>query len=74
MSISEEMQLDSKLQTIAIFYSEIEKDFHVIRKDKEGGWSHKLGYELPPKKMDYHYEKGINKSYKLIAYLCLSFC
>ena len=50
MSISEEMQLDSKLQTIAIFYSEIEKDFHVIRKDKEGGWSHKLGYELPPKK------------------------
>ncbi len=61
------------VQIIAIFYSEIEKDFHVIRKDKEGGWSHKLGYELPPKKMNYHYEKVINSTYELVAYLQLTF-
>lgn len=75
--VDEERARDRTLdgeQIVALFYSEIENDFHFIRKDKEGGWSHKTGYTLPPKKIDYHYERVIISTYELIAYLQLVFC
>ena len=59
-------------QVIAFFYSSFESDFHFLRKDRDGGWSHKRGYEKHPEKVEYDYEEYF-ESYDLVAYLNLSF-
>lgn len=66
------------IQTMALFYSHIDNDFHCIRKDKEGGWSHKAGYKAAPIKLKYNYERFLyfeesDLSYDLVAFFNLSF-
>ena len=61
------------IQTMVLYYSAVQDDFHCIRKDKDGGWSHKVGYEGIPEKVDYNYEEVIELSYELIAFFNLSF-
>ena len=73
---SETMQ--EGIQTIALFCCSYlgQKDFHFIRKDKEGGWSHKLGWFYSPCKLAYNYENIYNGDgiiYELIAFFNLSF-
>ncbi len=62
-------------QIIAVYYGQLseDNDFHVIRKDKGGTWSHKSGYRGRPKKIEYDYEKSPKENYELLAYLSLSF-
>lgn len=60
-------------QVVALFYSEVENDFHFIRKDKEGGWSHKPGYKSSPCKIRYNYEGIYDDTYELLAYMSASF-
>lgn len=61
-------------QIIALFYSESSEkiDFHFIRKDKEGGWSHKPNFFDSPLKVKFNYEKIFHSKFKLIAYLTAS--
>lgn len=66
------------IQTIALFYSPDANQFHFIRKDKEGGWSHKLGYNRAPAKAKYEYKRIFERDdcwivYDLIAFFNLSF-
>lgn len=60
-------------QVVALFYSSIENDFHFIRKDKEGGWSHKPGFVYAPCKVKFNYETIYESTYKLIAYMSACF-
>lgn len=62
-------------QIIGVYYGELseDNDFHVIRKDKGGTWSHKSGYKRCPTQIEYHYEKNLKENYELLAYLSLSF-
>ena len=57
-------------QVVAFMYSY--DDFHFIRKDKDGMWSHKQGYYNLPTKVFYDYEDWFEE-YMLVAYLNLSF-
>lgn len=64
-------------QIVAIYYLNVEEnDFHMIRKDADGGWSHKISYRKAPERIDFNYERVLkknNRSYELVAYLSLSF-
>ena len=64
-------------QIVALFYSWIDNDFHFIRKNKEGGWSHKVGYKQEPRVAKYNYENFFQRddcyiTYDLIAFFKLS--
>ena len=60
-------------QIVALFYFNDGKkvNFHFIRKDKEGGWSHKPNFFDSPSKIKFDHNDIIPK-FKLIAYLSAS--
>lgn len=65
-------------QVVALFYSWIDNDFHFIRKNKEGVWSHKAGYKQEPRVIKYNYERIFERDdcwivYDLVAFFNLSF-
>lgn len=75
--ISEEearKRTQSGKQIVALFYLKNDEgvNFHFIRKDKEGGWSHKPNFFGPPSKIDFNYETTFRSDFKLIAYLSAS--
>jgi len=64
-------------QVVALFYSWIDNDFHFIRKNKGGVWSHKAGYKQEPRVIKYNYENFFERedcyiTYDLIAFFNLS--
>lgn len=83
ISLEQAKETNKEGQIVALFYSYIINDFHFIRRDKEGGWSHKIGYDKPkykaiPVKVSYNYERYYYEEkkdivYDLIAFFNLSF-
>lgn len=64
-------------QVVALFYSWIDNDFHFIRKNKGGVWSHKAGYKQEPRIIKYNYEGFFERddcyiTYDLVAFFNLS--
>ena len=57
--ISQPVDSTEKHYTIAIFYSSIEKDVHLIRQDENNLWSHKMGWYSPPEQLGNNFTKII---------------